>query len=297
MSALSAPRSVVVAYHPALQRAEEVATALARQAEEASAAVHIDVLTEPSQHDGTTILGHLEGADLLVCVGGDGTMLHASAYACRAGVPVFGVRMGRLGFLTESVEAEAAADFARVLAGDARLETRAMVQVQSGEAEPLHALNDVVIGRATLGRTISVEARIDGVVLAEYRADAIVVATATGSTGYALSVGGPILHPGSDSMILVPVAPHLTRANALVLPGEARLRLAVERGYEAVLGVDGVHHRPVASGAVVEVTRSPRTVDFVRLGDEAEFYRNLAVRLGWLRRDHVLDEPGPDAPR
>ncbi len=293
MSPLSAPRAVVVAYHPALPRAEEVAAALARQAEAAGVGATVDALADPSQQDGDGFLSHLNGSGLLVCVGGDGTMLHASAYAAQAGVPVFGVRMGRLGFLTESVEERVTADFARVLAGDARLERRSMVQAQVGESPALHALNDVVIGRATLGRTISVEARIDGVLLAEYRADAIVVATATGSTGYALSVGGPILHPSSDEMILVPVAPHLTRANALVLPGGARLRLSVERGYEAMLGVDGLHHRPVDSGAVVEITRSPRTVDFVRLGEETEFYQNLAVRLGWLRLDHVMDEPGP----
>lgn len=293
MSPLSAPRAVVVAYHPALPRAGEVAAALARQAEAAGVVATVDALADPSQQDGDGFLSHLNGSGLLVCVGGDGTMLHASAYAAQAGVPVFGVRMGRLGFLTESVEERVAADFARVLAGDARLERRSMVQAQVGESPTLHALNDVVIGRATLGRTISVEARIDGVLLAEYRADAIVVATATGSTGYALSVGGPILHPSSDEMILVPVAPHLTRANALVLPGGARLRLSVERGYEAMLGVDGLHHRPVDSGAVVEITRSPRTVDFVRLGEETEFYQNLAVRLGWLRLDHVMDEPGP----
>lgn len=293
MSDFVTPRSVLVAFHPSLARAEELATALAAQAVAAGASADVTPLAEPSEHDGEAFLSRLRACGLLVCVGGDGTMLHASAYASREGIPVFGVRMGRLGFLTESVEANVTADFARVLAGDARLETRAMVQVQTGESEPLHALNDIVIGRATLGRTISVEARIDGVLLAEYRADAIVVATATGSTGYALSVGGPILHPSSDEMILVPVAPHLTRANALVLPGSARLRLSVERGYEAVLGVDGLHHRSVDSGSVVEITRSPRTVDFVRLGPETEFYQNLAVRLGWLRLDHVLDEPGP----
>ncbi|MDA0271189.1 MAG: NAD(+)/NADH kinase [Chloroflexi bacterium] len=292
MSAFAAPRSILVAFHPSLARAGELAESLAAQARAGGVSAEVAPLTDSSVQNGDAFMERLRGAGLLICVGGDGTMLHASAYACREGIPVFGVRMGRLGFLTESVEANVAADLARVLAGEARLEPRTMVQVHVGESEPLHALNDVVIGRATLGRTISVEARIDGVLLAEYRADAIVIATATGSTGYALSVGGPILHPSSTEMILVPVAPHLTRANALVLPGEARLRLSVERGYEAVLGVDGLHHRPVGSGSVVEITRSPRTVDFVRLGPETEFYQNLAVRLGWLRLDHVLDTPG-----
>jgi NAD kinase len=91
-------------------------------------------------------------------------------------------------------------------------------------------------------------------------------------------------------MILVPVAPHLTRANAIVLPGETQLRLSVQRGFEALLSVDGIHHRPMHSGAEVQITRSPREVQFVRLGGEDQFYENLARRLGWLRLDHVIDE-------
>ena len=135
-------------------------------------------------------------------------------------------------------------------------------------------------------------ASVDGVTLSEYRADALVISTATGSTGYALSVGGPILHPESEEMILVPVAPHLTRANALVLPSSTKLRLTVQRSFEAVISVDGVHQCTVESGEVVEITRSPRTASFVRLGGEHEFYNSLAQRLGWLRADHVIDEVG-----
>ena len=227
----------------------------------------------------------LRTADLLICVGGDGTVLHASEFAAQTETPIFGVRMGRLGFLTETVEADAEASFSEVLLGHARLEVHSMVQARIGEGEPMHALNDVVIGRAVLGRTISVGARIEGVLVAEYRADAMVIATATGSTGYALSVGGPILHPSSDEMIVVAVAPHLTRSNPLVLPGDTRLLLSVERGYEAILTVDGLHQSPVEQGTVVEVSRSPRSANFVRLGDEAQFYANIAKRLGWLRED------------
>ncbi|MEX1022754.1 MAG: NAD(+)/NADH kinase [Dehalococcoidia bacterium] len=295
MTDLAPPRGVEVCYHPSVRRAAEVAEALGRQAAERGLDVRVDALPEG---DGA-FLGELSATDLLVCVGGDGTVLHASAYAAQTGTPIFGVRMGRLGFLTETVEEQAAADFARVLDGEGRVERRAMVQARldgDGDGGTLHALNDIVIGRATLGRTIAVHAHIDGVMLAEYRADALVIATATGSTGYALSVGGPIMHPTSEEMILVPVAPHLTRANALVLPSGTDLRLSVERGFEGVMSVDGIHHRSVGSGAVVQITRSPRSVDFVRLGGANDFYHNLARRLGWLRLDHVIDEAqGPEA--
>src|SRR5690606_28790179 len=102
--------------------------------------------------------------------------------------------MGRLGFLAEATEGEAEGALERILQGEGRLERRVMLQAQVGEAEAQHALNEIVIGRVHLGRTISVGLRVDGELLAEYRADAVIAATATGSTGYALSVGGPIMH-------------------------------------------------------------------------------------------------------
>ncbi|MCK9485745.1 MAG: NAD(+)/NADH kinase [Dehalococcoidia bacterium] len=294
MIAFPAPRRIAIYYHPSVPRAGEVARALEVLATQRGLRVHVYQLPEGEGH----FLRESADSDLMVCVGGDGTVLHAATYAAEQRIPIFGVRMGRLGFLTETVEARAGQDLARVLDGEGRLEERSLVQAQLNGEEALHALNDVVIGRATLGRTVSVHAHIDGVMLAEYRADALVIATATGSTGYSLSVGGPILHPVSDEMILVPVAPHLTRANALVLPGETVLRLSVERGYEGAMSVDGIHHREVDSGAEVTITRSPRTVCFVRLGGENDFYHNLARRLGWLRMDNVIDEvQGPAARR
>ena len=292
------PQGIAVSYHKDVAGAGELAARLADQAIAEGRRAWVSVLPEAGDTAAdVAFCEELRAADLLVCVGGDGTVLHASGYAAQTGTGIFGVRMGRLGFLTEAVEADAEAAFAEVLRGHARLEPHSMVQARIGEGESLHALNDVVIGRAVLGRTISVSARIQGVLVAEYRADAVVVATATGSTGYALSVGGPILHPSSDEVIVVAVAPHLTRANPLVLHGDTHLLLTVERGYEAVLTVDGLHQSPVESGTVVEVSRSPRSANFVRLGDEAQFYANIAKRLGWLREDHAVGDTGGDLPQ
>lgn len=133
---------------------------------------------------------------------------------------------------------------------------------------------------------------IDGVLLAEYRADAVVVATATGSTGYTLAISGPILYPTSPELIVGAVAPHLSYGNALVVRGETEITLQIARGYEAMMTVDGQHERPVPSGTIVRVTRSPRMARFVRLGGEQQFYANLALRLGWLRIDHQLAAGG-----
>lgn len=290
MDAFQRPDEVAICYHPAVAGAQELAEELGRLAASEGRHSWVDTLPEPEDDD-TPFLSQLPDADVLICVGGDGTVLHAAEFAAAVDVPIFGVRMGRLGFLTEVPSDEAAAALDVVLKGHAQVEARHTVQAQIDGGDPVYALNDVVIGRATLGRTISVTARIDGVLLAEYRADAVLVATATGSTGYSLSVGGPILPPTSDELILVPVAPHLTRANALVLRPDAALRLTVERGYEAMVTVDGFHERRIGSGAVVEVGRSDRAVRFVRLGGQNQFYANIAERLQWLRLDHVLEEP------
>jgi len=296
MSPFPPPESMGIVFHPGIRGAEVVAEALARQASARGITAEVIALPGPGA---VFAPSHLVESDLLVCVGGDGTVLHAASFAAMHGIPVFGVRMGRLGFLTETVEERAAVDLARVLEGEARIEERSLVQARVNGDEPLHALNDMVIGRSHLGRTISVVAYIDGVTLAEYRADALIIATATGSTGYSLAVGGPILHPTSDQMIVVPVAAHLTHGNALVLPGDTVLRLSVQRSYEAELSVDGLDNRIVESGAMVEVTRSARVARFVRVSGETDFYHNVAQRLGWLRSDHVIDiaedGPGPSA--
>lgn len=281
-------RCVGFCYHPDVPGAQELAERLSAQAAERVGETWLAPVSWGEAR--TSLTGRMDGTDLLVCAGGDGTVLHASGIAAVSGTPVLGVRMGRLGFLTEGTGEEAEELLRRALDGEGRVEHRAMVRAQAGDDEPVDALNDIVVGRRAPGRTISVGARIDGVLIAEYRADAVIVATATGSTGYALSAGGPILHPTAEDLVLVPVAPHLTRHNALVLPGGSRVKLEVERGFDAVMTADGQRERKLSSGTVVSVSRSPHTARFLRLGSRDQFYSNLARRLGWLRRDHVLDE-------
>ena len=290
------PQCVGFCYHPGIPGARELAERLSMLGRRDGVERWL-VALERNGED-RALVERLPGTDLLVCVGGDGTVLQASGSALHTNTPVFGVRLGRLGFLAEATEDEAEEKLHQLLAGEGRVERRALVQAQAGEDAPLHALNDVVIGRQRLGRTVSVGVRVDGVLLAEYRTDAVIVATATGSTGYALAVNGPILHPTSTDIIVVPVAPHLSYSNALVLPETAYIELEVERGYDATMIVDGRHETAIESGTLVRVSRSPLEATFVRLGGQTQFYANLARRLGWLRLDHVLKadtESGPDA--
>ena len=290
MTQLAPPQRIALCFNPIVQGADELAYALVHQARDAGHDAWLAALPDPIEGDLDGFGENLANSDLLVCVGGDGTVLHASEHAAAGGTPVFGVRIGRLGFLSEVTSEEATEGLASVLQGGGRIERRSTVQARVNDDPIAYALNDVVIGRSTLGRTVSVGARVDGVLIAEYRADAVVLATATGSTGYSLSVGGPILHPTSHELILVPVAPHLTRSNALVLPPTSEVHLYVERGYEAMITVDGLRERPLDSGSTVVVSHADRVVDFVRLGSPSQFYSNLADRLGWLRADHVLDQ-------
>ena len=250
----------------------------------------------------------LEGTDLLVCVGGDGTMLWAARSVIPHPVPLLAVNMGRLGFLADLGAEEALAKLSTILDGDFRIEERTMVQAElvvadgaPGEgSETFHALNDVVLGRGAPGRPIYVETCVDGRRFSLYRADAMIVATATGSTGYALSVGGPILHPEATDLVVVSVAPHLAAARALVLPAGAVVELRLVAEPDGVLSIDGQVDIDVAHGQRLRVQRSPHVVRFVRLGSLFDYYEALSERLGWLNalgarwRGYGSREPGED---
>src|SRR4030042_2661560 len=163
---------------------------------------------------------NLQGTDLLACVGGDGTVLWAARSVIPHPVPVLAVNMGRLGFLADLGAEEALAKRNTILEGDFRIEERTMVQAELLAADaalgegsgPFHALNDIVLARGAPGRPIYVETCVDGRRFSLFRADGMIVATATGSTGYALSVGGPVLHPEATDLVVDSVAPHLAAA-------------------------------------------------------------------------------------
>ncbi|MEX0785598.1 MAG: NAD(+)/NADH kinase [Dehalococcoidia bacterium] len=251
---------------------------------------------------------HMPGTDLLICVGGDGTVLRAA----RAVVPhhtlLLGVNMGRLGFLTE-LDAEAALErLPEILAGAGRVEERAMLHTEiirpgaaDGETPRHDALNDVVIGRATLGRTVQVSVRVDGEQMANLRADGVVVATATGSTAYSLSAGGPVLPPESRDILFTPLAPHFASHNSVVLPPAAVIEVQLARGPDATFSIDGEPDLDLAAGDTVRVALSPHRARFLRLGPATQIYARLASRLGWLATqdagqgvpDSVLGEEAP----
>jgi NAD+ kinase len=245
-----------------------------------------------SDWDDSAVAKSIPGTDLLICLGGDGTVLRAARVVVPHAVPILGVNMGRLGFLTEVRPGELVERLTDVLEGQCRIEERSMLQAQVPSwGATHHALNDVVVGRAAIGRPLYVEVSIDGVRLAIHRCDAVIAATATGSTAYSLSAGGPILHPESHELLLTPVAPHLGAARPLVLPSDTVIDLTVTADKEAVVSVDGQIDRALASGEGVSVCRSAHTARFVRFSKPQDYYGLLAEKLDWLRVLQASDNP------
>ena len=166
-----------------------------------------------------------------------------------------------------------------------------------GEETPARhdALNDVVIGRVTLGRTVQVVVLVDGSRLADYRADGVIVATATGSTAYSLSAGGPVLPPESRDILLTPLSPHLAPRNSIVLPPTAVVEVQLAPGQQATMSIDGERDLDLAAGETVRVTLGPHRARFLRLNPPTQFYERVARRLNWLREGEG-DAPGLTAP-
>jgi NAD+ kinase len=268
-----------------------VAVQLAARVESVLSAEGCDVW-QTSDWDDSAVAEQTPGTDLLICLGGDGTVLRAARTVVPHPVPILGVNMGRLGFLTEVRPGELLDRLGDVLEGRCRIEERTMLQAQVPSwGVTHHALNDVIVGRASVGRPLYVETAVDGVRLAIHRCDAVIVATATGSTAYSLSAGGPILHPESPELLLTPVAPHLGSARPVVLPRDASIDLTVTADKEAVVSVDGQIDRPLASGDSVSVCRSAHTARFVRFSNPQDYYAVLAEKLGWLRVLEASDNP------
>ncbi len=227
-----------------------------------------------------------EASDLIVSVGGDGTILRAVRLAVPRDLPILGVNMGRLGFMTELAGADALQQAPRYIDAEGWIEQRALLDVEvlpgGGSAPPgppSWALNEVVVGRRAPARLIAVAARVDGAELTTYQADGVIVATATGSTGYAIAVGGPVLDPQSKELLLVAVSPHLCLDSPIVVHQDAVIELTVGPHHEAMASLDGHEDFLLNPGDVVRAKRSRRVARFLRAQPRTYFYATLASRL------------------
>ncbi|MBN1862915.1 MAG: NAD(+)/NADH kinase, partial [Dehalococcoidales bacterium] len=216
--------------------------------------------------------------------GGDGTILRAAQVAAARSIPITGINLGRLGFMTELSVGEAKERLPELLAGEGWLDERNMLEAefraQDKETPSIFCvLNDVVVARGEIARMIRVEARIDDEPLTTYKADGVILATATGSTGYSLSAGGPILHPQAGEFLLLPILPHLSLAYTLVLPAESVVSMTISTLHQATLSLDGHINLPLSSRATLTVRRSAHKTRFLRIHPRATFYSSLERRL------------------
>ncbi|MBI3151047.1 MAG: NAD(+)/NADH kinase [Chloroflexi bacterium] len=220
--------------------------------------------------------------DMLIAVGGDGSVLRAGHLCAPSGVPILGVNLGRLGFLIQVDRKEWRGYFEKLLNGEAWIENRMMLRaehVRAGESiGHSNALNEVVVARGQSLRPVRLTAFVDSRQLASYVADGLIASTATGSTAYALAAGGPILPPELRNILLVPIAPHLSVDRAVVLSEGSSVNI-VSKSENAVLSVDGQPPSPLMEDDVVNVTAADVTAQFVRFGDPGYFYRNITAHM------------------
>lgn len=220
--------------------------------------------------------------DMLIAVGGDGSMLRAGHLCAPSGVPILGVNLGRLGFLIQVDRREWRDYFEKLFDGEAWIENRMMLHadhIRAGEQlGGWNALNEVVVARGQNLRPVQLTASVDGRQLTSYVADGLIASTATGSTAYALAAGGPILPPELRNILLVPIAPHLSVDRAVVLSEGSSVSILV-RGENAVISVDGQSPILLMEDDHVDVRAAEVTAQFVRFGDPGYFYRNLTAHM------------------
>ena len=219
--------------------------------------------------------------DLLIALGGDGTMLRAGHLCAPVDMPLLGINVGHFGFLVEIKREDWRDVLPKLLSGDFRYEERMMLLAKcirdDREDVVFDVINDVVVARGKYVRPIEVEADLNGARIARYSADGLIAATATGSTAYALAAGGPILPPELRNILLVPVAPHLSVDRAVVLAEGASICITVHTEHEAVVSVDGHEPLPITDGDCVQVTAHQKSLQMVRFQDPGYFYRNLTA--------------------
>jgi len=220
--------------------------------------------------------------DMLIAVGGDGSVLRAGHLCAPSGVPILGVNLGRLGFLIQIDRQEWRGYFEKLFNGEAWIENRMMLRaehIRAGESlGSSNALNEVVVARGQSLHPVRLSASVDERHLTSYVADGLIASTATGSTAYALAAGGPILPPELRNILLVPIAAHLSVDRAVVLSEGSSVSIVV-KSENAVLSVDGQLPTPLMEDDQVKVTAADVTAQFVRFGDPGYFYRNLTAHM------------------
>ena len=232
--------------------------------------------------------GELPGqVDLVIVLGGDGTLLSMARAVGDLGVPILGVNLGGLGFLTATTLEEMLPALERLLAGGMEIEERMMLSARlrrggQGIGDYI-ALNDVVITKSAMSRIIDLSVSVGGRHAISYRADGLIISTPTGSTAYNLSAGGPILFPTMDAVVLTPIAPHTLSNRPIVVPGAQRIEVTLRAEQDVMLTMDGQIGVPLRERDVVEVQKAAARIRLVRF-PQKDFFSVLRTKLKWGER-------------
>lgn len=223
-------------------------------------------------------------ADIILSFGGDGTLLHSAHEVGTAGTPILGVNIGRLGFLADIEMTQVQETILRLEAGEYRIERRMVLSAEVYDSERLQtewALNEFVLERSGPSGLISIDVTVDGVHLNEYWADGLIISTATGSTAYSLSVGGPIIAPACGVIIITPIAPHSLTVRPIVLPDTSRIEARiVDSRQPYVLAADGRSQSFEKTGLRFQMRRADHTVNLVKL-PEQHYFQTIRSKLMW----------------
>jgi len=226
-------------------------------------------------------------SDLIIVLGGDGTLLSMARAVGDLGVPLLGINLGGLGFLTATTVEEAVAAVDAYLGGRMAIDERMMLAariVRRGQAVGEYAaLNDVVITKSAMSRIINLEVSVQGEYATAYRADGLIISTPTGSTAYCLSAGGPILFPTMDAVVIVPIASHTLTNRPIVLPGHQRIEVTLKTDQDVMLTVDGQIGVNLNEHDTVQVQQAASRIRLVRF-PRTDFFSVLRTKLKWGER-------------
>jgi NAD+ kinase len=234
--------------------------------------------------------GSIGSLDALIAIGGDGTILTSSRLVSGTKTPVFGINVGGLGFLTLATAENYFTHLERFRKGEYVIEERMMLEVRvdgRGDQEDLifHALNDAVISKGAFSRIVQLRLDISGEEIGTFLSDGIIISTPTGSTGYSLSAGGPLVFPTMEALLITPICPHTLGARPLVIPSDSRVTVTVlSRGIDLTLTMDGQKGTVLQGGSQIRLSRANRSTRLVR-SPEDSFFALLRRKLGWIARE------------
>ncbi len=274
--------TIAIFYQGRKEETSQVAAQLAPMLQKQGHEVRIiDISKEAEEGDDPS----LHGCDVVIVLGGDGTILNAARLCAVQHIPLVGVNFGRVGFLTELEPHELYSELTHYLERDHSvwLDNRALLHAvleQDGKKEEFLALNDIVIARGTWPRVVNMHVWIDNHHYSNTYADGMILSTATGSTAYNMAVGGPLLHPQVKSIVLTPIAPHLAFDRALILQPEAKVKIQIfTNSQPGVFSADGQMNREIRDGATITVQRSTYEAQFLRRRPATYFYQVITQKL------------------